>query len=206
MIEILTLKKRNVKDFAKEKNLLLSKAKSEWVLFVDPDEIVSDELKNEIESVIKNTTKNGYYIRRVDYLFGKELKHGEYSRSGWFGNTTLIRLGRKGTGIWKRKVHEYWDIRGEVGYLKNPLLHYPHPTLKDYINNINYFSTLHAKSLHEEGKKSTIIKIIIWPVGKFIYNYIFRLGFLDGMVGFVSALVMSFHSYLSWSKLYFGQY
>ena len=63
-------------------------------------------------------------------------------------------------------------------------------------------STLHAQANLEEGKKSSLIKITVWPCGKFFYNYVLRLGFLDGVQGFVFALMMSFHSFLAWSKLW----
>ncbi|KKR70917.1 MAG: Lipopolysaccharide biosynthesis glycosyltransferase [Candidatus Woesebacteria bacterium GW2011_GWA2_40_7b] len=199
MIEFITLQKEGITDFAKERNELLKKVESDWVFFVDSDEVISPVLRQEINQAVSNST-NGYYVTRRDFLFGKELKHGEFSRAGWFGNAKILRLGRKNAGKWKRSVHEYWDIKGKVGTLKNPLFHYPHPDLRSFIKNINYFSTLHANELLKEGKKSSPAKIVIWPVGKFVYNFIFRLGFLDGMVGFVVALMMSFHSFLSWSK------
>ncbi len=203
IFEIITLKKDGVTDFASERNKLLSNSKSDWVFFVDPDEVTSKDLKNEIEEVIKDNSYDGFFVTRRDYMFGKELRYGEFSKYGWFGNSQLLRLGKRDAGRWERSVHETWKIDGKKGSLKNPLLHYPHKDLRTFIKNINYFSTLHAKALELEGKRSSLLKIIIWPVGKFVYNMVFRLGFLDGMEGFVVALIMSFHSFLSWSKLYF---
>ena len=143
MIEFITLQKEGITDFAKERNELLKKVESDWVFFVDSDEVISPVLRQEINQAVSNST-NGYYVTRRDFLFGKELKHGEFSRAGWFGNAKILRLGRKNAGKWKRSVHEYWDIKGKVGTLKNPLFHYPHPDLRSFIKNINYFSTLHA--------------------------------------------------------------
>jgi glycosyltransferase involved in cell wall biosynthesis len=202
-VEVITLKKKGVNDFAKERNNLLSRTTSEWVFFLDSDEVITKELEKEIFEVIRKSDAQGYFVTRKDFFFGKELKYGEFSTHGWFGNSRILRLGRKNAGNWKRIVHEYWDIKGNKGILKNPLLHYPHRTLKRFVSNINHFSTLHAQALKTEGKKVGLLKIVIWPTGKFIYNYIFRLGFLDGMQGFVAALIMSFHSFLSWTKLYF---
>lgn len=204
-VEIIVLRKPNVTDFAKEKNELLKKSSAEWVMFVDPDEVVTPELKKEISHAIRNRAVNGYYLLRRDFLFGKELKHGEFSGYGWFGNTKLMRLARRDAGKWARSVHELWNVEGQTAILKNPLLHYPHPTLHKFIGNINYFSGLHALALKKDGKRSSFLKIIVWPPGKFVYNYIFRLGFLDGMVGFVAALIMSLHSFLAWSKLWLLQ-
>lgn len=201
-ITVLTLKKSNVTDFALEKNKMLKNVKTDWVFFKDPDEIISKELEREIESAVLNPKVNGYYIIRRDFLFGREVKYGEFSKYGWFGNSMLLRLARKNSGKWVRAVHEYWDVKGKKEVLHNKLYHYPHQNLVSFINNINYFSTLHAKELKSENKKSTMLKIIVWPVGKFVYNYFFRLGFLDGLPGLVIAIMMSFHSFLSWSKMY----
>ncbi len=202
-LEFISLKKRGIRDFAGERNELLRKSKADWVFFVDPDEVITPELRKEIREAVKNPKVNGYFVVRHDMLFGRKLTHGEFSTRGWFGTGRLLRLARRNAGRWQRAVHEVWKIKGQTGILKNPLLHYPHPTLKGFIGNINYFSTLHAVSLKEEGKSSGLIKIAVWPPGKFVYNYFFRLGFLDGMPGFMAALMMSFHSFLSWSKLYF---
>lgn len=204
-LEIITLNKPGITDFAKERNVLLKKAKSEWIFYVDSDEVVTPKLKEEIKESVKDKNINGYYVKRKDFFFGRELKHGEFSVVGGFGNAKLMRLGRRGKGYWHRAVHEYWRIEGKTATLKNSLLHYPHKDLTKFISNINYFSTLHAKALEKENKTSSILKIIIWPVGKFVYNFTVRLGFLDGMEGFVAAIIMSFHSYLSWSKQWLSQ-
>lgn len=203
--QIITLDKKGITDFALERNKLLEKSTAEWVFFVDKDEVVSKDLENEISEAIKNTHVNGYFVTRRDYAFGREMKHGEFSEHGWFGNAKLVRLGRKGSGRWERAVHEEWKIKGKLAYLKNPLLHYPHKDLSSFIKNINYFSTLHAVALQKEGKRSSLFKIIVWPPGKLVYNLIFRLGFLDGIEGFVVALMMSFHSFLAWGKLWILQ-
>ena len=188
-------------NFASQRNFGLSKTQGKWVLFVDADEIVTEALRNEIIQIVNNPLVNhvGMYLKRDDYLWGKKLKHGETA------NIKLLRLARRKTGKWARRVHEIWNVEGRTSELKNPLAHYPHPTLASFISSINVMSGLHAKANLEEGKKSSLIKIIVWPVGKFVSNYIFKRGFLDGVRGFIVALVMSFHSYLAWSKLWFLQ-
>ncbi len=187
-------------DYSSQRNFALSKAAGSWVLFVDADEIVTKELAGEIRSVIENDTViMGYYLKRYDYLWDKKLDKGE------IGSVRLLRLARRGTGEWSRKVHEVWEIRGETGYLDNPLLHYPHQTLNEFIRHVDEQSTIHALANNEEGKKSGVIKIIFWPIAKFIQNWIIRGGFLNGTVGIIIALMMSFHSYLAWSKLWLLQ-
>lgn len=194
--------KRSLKgDFARQRNFGLEKANGKWVLFVDADERVSDNLRNEIIQIIDNPLINylGFYLRRTDFMWGKELRYGETA------NVKLLRLARRKAGKWKRRVHEVWEIVGRTYELKSPLLHYPHPTLKEFIASVNAMSNLHAKANKEVNKKSSLAKIIIWPTGHFVYNWILRLGFLDGIQGLVVALIMSFHSYLAWSKLWILQ-
>jgi glycosyltransferase involved in cell wall biosynthesis len=193
--KIKVFKHKLCSDFARQRNFGLSKAKNEWVLFVDSDERISNELKEEILLVVgfKNDAA-GYYIRRRDWFLGRELKHGES------GNVKLVRLAKRSAGRWKRKVHEYWRTEGKTGELENPLLHYPHTTLREFVESTNFYSSIHAKENKREAKKSNLVKIIFYPVAKFFVNYFLKFGFLDGIPGFMMATMMSFHSFLSWSK------
>lgn len=129
-------------------------------------------------------------------MWGKELKHGET------GNVKLLRLAKRDAGLWVRAIHEIWEIKGRVGELKNPLLHYPHQTLREFIADIDWMSTLHAEENKKEGKRSDLFKIIFYPKLKFIDSWILKLGFLDGTPGFIVAIMMSLHSFLAWSKLW----
>ena len=181
-------------DFARQRNYGLAKAKGDWILFVDADEVVRPLLAEEIGQKIEGSHMNGFWIKREDYFLGKNLRFGET------GKVKLVRLARKGAGKWERKVHEYWEVKGEIGELKNPICHNAHSDLRDFVDNINYFSSMHADALKKEGKRSNLVKIIVWPVGKFWVNYVLKLGFLDGMAGFIMAFLMSFHSFLAWSK------
>jgi len=188
-------------DFAQQRNFGLSKAKSEWLLFVDSDEVVSSQLAEEIRRVVRISNDqypmtNGYYVKRKDFVFGKWLEHGETA------NVKLLRLAKRDAGKWERSVHEVWDIHGHVGELVNPLLHYPHPTVREFIDDINWYSRINAKLLQKEGKKSSLFEIVFYPIAKFKQNYILRLGFLDGTPGILMAILMSFHSFFTRAKLY----
>jgi len=189
------------RNFGAQRNYGLSLAKNRWVLFLDADERVSEELKNEMVNKINNSENPtvGYFIKRNDFLFGKRIRFSESS------GLVYLRLARKSAGKWIREVHEKWLVSGRTETLKNPLFHYPHQTIKEFLDDINFYTSIDAVSKRKEGKKSDLKKIIFWPIGKFVYNWIFRLGFLDKMEGFLIALLMSFHSFLSWSKLWLLQ-
>lgn len=181
-------------NFSAQRNFGLSKAKNNWVLFVDSDEIVSDALAKEIEKI--DTDVDGYYIRRSDFMWDKKLNYGETA------NVKLLRLAKKNSGKWERPVHETWNIAGNVGELVHPLLHYPHSNVAQFIAEINRYSTLNANYFYTKGVHTNILQIVAFPAAKFFLNYVWRLGFLDGTAGAIVAVFMSFHSFLTRAKLY----
>jgi glycosyltransferase involved in cell wall biosynthesis len=189
-----------VNDFSSQRNFALKKAKGEWVFFVDSDEVVPKPLAKEIQRITHTplpvTSAVGYYIKRLDCMWGKTLLHGET------GSVRLLRLARKDKGIWKHRVHEVWHIQGKIHDLHHPLLHYPHPDVAQFLSKINMYSTLVADEYFERKVSCPSWEIIVYPLAKFIRNYILHVGFLDGMPGLLVSIMMSFHSFLVRGKLY----
>lgn len=186
-------------DFSAQRNFGLEKANGEWVLFIDSDEVVSNKLANEIKKVIRIPIEieyQGYYIKRRDYFMGKWLNYGETA------NIKLLRLARKNKGKWYGKVHEVWKVDGKTGYLENPILHYSHSTVANFLKKINLYSDFLSEVWFRKGRKISGWEIVFYPLFKFISNYFLKLGFLDGASGFIMAMMMSFHSFLARSKLW----
>ncbi len=179
-------KRRLNKDFSKQRNYGLKKANGEWVLFVDADEFVSKDLAREIvKEIEKLKVADGYFIKRV----------GLFEES-------LLRLGKKGSGFWSRSVHETWKINGKLGKLNSPLFHSYPVSLREYIKKINFYTNLHAECNIKEGKKATFLKIILYSTLKFFENFFLKKGFKKGEKGFVYSMFASFHSFLSWVKIW----
>lgn len=185
-------------DFSHARNEAMEKAKNEWILFVDSDEVVTEELSEEITHVVSKGEKSAYYIKRRDYFWNTELKWGETYAARTKG---IIRLVKKNSGKWVGRVHEMFHPIGEVGSLKNYIDHYPHPSIAAFLKSINEYSTLRAQELHKKGTRTTVLQLLLYPFGKFWYTYVFKLGFLDGPAGFVYSFMMSFHSFLVRAKL-----
>jgi len=183
-------------DFSAQRNFGLLKAKNEWVLFLDADERVPRELFHKINSALTDNKFDGFLIERRDIMWGRELKFGEA------GNIKLLRFAKKNKGKWEGKVHEKWDIKGAVGELDNPLMHYPHQTISEFLSEVSLYSTIRANELKQAGIKVSAIDIILYPKLKFLLNYFVKLGFMDGLPGLTVALMMSLHSFLVRSKLW----
>jgi len=187
-------------DFASQRNFGISKASFDWVLLVDADEEVSEELNKEIISIFKGKLKSdAYYLNRRDYFWGHEMKYGEVVD---VRNRGIIRLIKKGTGKFLGNVHEVYYTSRNAGHLKNYINHFPHQTLTEFIDTINIYSSLRAQELFDAGKTTNVFDILFTPLIKFKVNYFLKLGFLDGVPGFVYAFLMSFHSFLVRGKLY----
>ena len=185
-------------DFEEQRNFGLSKAKGDWILFVDADERVSSALWYEIMQHTNESLEDfsGYYIKRLDTMWGKTLKYGET------GNIKLLRLAKKGAGKWEGNVHEVWKINGKTTTLQNPLDHYPHATIKEFLQEINFYTDLRAQELFKRKTTTNWFLILLYPKSKFIQNYFIKRGFLDGIHGFVFAMIMSLHSFLVRGKLW----
>jgi glycosyltransferase involved in cell wall biosynthesis len=209
-------------DFAAQRNFAKDMAKGEWVLYVDADEIVTSELKEEILSILKsqipnsksqinsnyqnsnfqNTGYEAFAIKRRDFFMGREMKYGETKKVRDKG---IVRLVKKGSGAWNGEVHEEFRIQNvefRINTLKGYINHYPHQTINEFISDINLYSSLRAKELYNHNKRTNILEIICYPFFKFILTYFIKLGFLDGPQGFIYSFFMSFHSFLVRAKFF----
>ncbi len=186
-------------DFGTQRNRLLEQARGEWVLFIDPDEEVTTELANEIKDTLKEPKYDVYFIKRQDFFWNKPIMHGEVSKARKNG---FIRLVKKGSGTWKGTVHEEFVTKKPSGQLQHSIHHYPHQTVNEFLQHVNFYSTLRAQELHKQKVKASIGAIIFLPFAKFLYTYFAKQGFRDGAAGFVYSFMMSFHSFLVRSKLY----
>jgi glycosyltransferase involved in cell wall biosynthesis len=211
------------KGYAAQKNSAIDKAKGDWILSLDADEelgpglagevyaamhgrlgvdsIEGDSLEviekvmaiEEVEERGGTASLVGFWIPRKNFFLGRWIKHGG------FWPDPKLRLFRKGAAHFEQRlVHEDAKlIDGASGRLKHALLHHSYPTLADYIDHMNRYSSLGAEMAVAKGRRSfSLFNIVVRPLATFIYNYFFRLGFLDGREGLLLHL---YHAvYVSW--------
>jgi glycosyltransferase involved in cell wall biosynthesis len=193
-------------DFAHLRNTGLKHASSDWVFFLDADEWVTPALAQSLQMVTsyKKAAYNCYMIGRQDVFWGHTLSFGETFMARTRG---IIRLVKKESGVeWKGAVHEQLHIPVVASArLDGMLMHTPHPTIASFLNHINYYSSVRARELARAGRaegSAFYLQLFLFPPLKFIYTYVFLLGFLDGAAGFVYSFMMSFHSFLVRAKWY----
>ena len=204
---------RKFDNYAAQRNYGLSlDFKYDWILMIDADERVSPELVNEIESVINEPENPNtlYRLRRKDYFMNKWIKHSS-GYPTWFG-----RLMKKGRVEVKREINEEYYTDGEVGFLKEHLIHYPFNKGVEYwFERHNKYSSMEAMRLLDESVcwadlknffdkdpmirrkifKSLAYKIPCRPILTFIFLYFFKLGILDGVAGFHYSVMRSSYEY-----------
>lgn len=183
-------------DFSAQKNFAIEKAQGDWILSLDADERIPEALKNEILRVLEESEGpcEGYWIRRLNHAFGGALRFG----AGW--NDRQLRLFRKGRGRFRGTIHERVCVDGPVGCLKNRMEHCTFQDLFEYYRRFDRYTTLEAQAMIARGATPSWFDMAVKPFLGFVYFYIFRLGFLDGRVGFQNQIHASFYTYVKYGK------
>lgn len=178
--------------FSKQKNYCIEQATGDWILLVDADEFIEEELAREIQAAIQNPADNcGFWIpRRVRWL-------GHPLRFGGLQNEELIRLIKRGYGSYHRDVHEEMVVDGPVGRLRHPMLHDTTPTMDDYVRKHRHYLILDLRMRLKSGKIPSLAKVWFWPPLLFLRRYLFQLGFLDGRTGLRYQLAVA---HFVWAK------
>lgn len=189
---------RKFDDFSNQRNFAIEQASNDWILFFDLDEIISKDLEFEIKSILKKPNdKVAFYIRRKFYFMGKLIKYG-----GW-QNDKAIRLFNKHHCQYNGNlVHELVQSTGKTGILKNKLDHYSYKNFDNYNDKLNLYSKLQAENLFLLKQKPNLYHFFIRPTYRFLWQYIFRLGILDGKTGFILAYIHSFSVFKRYLQLW----
>ena len=188
---------RDFRGFSVQKTLAIEKCTSDWILLLDADEMVSPELAEEIRRTVANPQFEAYWVPRLNLFMDRWIRHG-----GFYPDHKL-RLFKRGSARLSEGVgpHSTPQFAGPRGTLKHDMLHYAYPTLAVYLEHMNRYSNEIAQLLYAEGRTSKSWPEFGWncvlnPAATFMYNYFFRLGFLDGREGLL--LHLNHSVYVHW--------
>lgn len=188
---------RDWTNYADQKNFGHSQASYPWILSLDADERLSPELREEIISLLPTEPDwAGFSMPRRVFYLGRWIRHG-----GWYPDRR-VRLFRRERAHWEGEyVHEKLIIEGEIKRLKGDILHFTYRHITDHMRRINLFSELGAKKLYARRKKCRWYHLILLPWVRFVRNYIFLGGFLDGFPGLVISVLSSYALFARYAKL-----
>ena len=182
-----------------QKNWAISQAKFPHVLSLDADEALSDKLRMSIFHIKQNWKCDAYYMNRLTNYCGSWIHH-----CGWYPDRKLrlmdSRLG-KWCGLNPHDKYELLTSDSTAGFLEGDILHYSFYTTDDHYKQIDYFTTISSNELFKLKRNSTILKLYVAPVVKFIRDYFIKLGFLDGSAGFRISRISAYATFLKYKKL-----
>ncbi|MEK9136293.1 MAG: glycosyltransferase family 2 protein, partial [Bacteroidota bacterium] len=194
-----TVMKMQWRGYGATKNDALKHATGDWILWLDADERVTPELAQEIQQKVRedNTAVVGYTVPRRAYFLGKWIKY-----SGWYPSR-VTRLFRRTKGRFSEtQVHEQLLLDGDTGQLQSDLVHYTDPDLQHYFQKFNRYTSLAAQDMHASGKRFSLYDVIVRPPFVFFKMFVLRLGFLDGIHGFVLAAASMSYVFVKYAKLW----
>ena len=179
--------------YIEQKNWAMARAKYDHILSLDGDELLSDELKKSILRVKEHWDRDGYYLNRRNRYYGKWLYHsGEYP-------DRKLRLADRRKASWNGiNPHDNLILENGAtkGFLKGDLLHYAHESYEEHLAKVRRFAAISARELYRRRGRSSWLRIMVSPLWRFMWNYFFRLGFLDGSNGLRVCYVNAYQSYL----------
>lgn len=181
-----------------QKNWAVTQAKYPHILSLDADELPDKIMKDSILAVKENWTHDAYSFNRLNNYCGKWVKH-----CGWYPDKKL-RLWDSTKGAWGGvNPHDTYILKPGAtrAHLKGDILHYSFYTVSQHMLQINKFTDISSLAAFKKGKKSGFFKIYINPKWKFIRDYIFKLGFLDGYYGWVICKTSAHAKFLKYVKL-----
>jgi len=184
--------------FGAAKQAALDRATGDWVLSIDADEAVSDELGTSIAGVVKgNHSYSGFEMPRCTNFLGRWIRH-----CGWYPDY-ILRLFRRDSGRFNQAVvHESIAVKGPIGRLAGDLLHYSYPNLEKYFTKSNRYTTLGAEEAFRHGKRAGMADLLFRPPISFFKHYIQKAGFLDGPQGLLVSSLSAAAVFNKYAKLW----
>lgn len=185
--------------YIRSKQFAEKQATHEWILFLDADERVSPALRAEIERELshEDVPCNGYEFPRIVFYVDRWIRRGD-----WYPDLKLRLYNSSFGKIAGQEPHDRIKVRGQVGRLKGPILHYTYANIHSQLDRANHFSSISARDMFEAGRKFRWLDLMFRPLHRFIRCYFFKLGFLEGMHGLIISVVSAHTTFVKYAKLW----
>jgi len=170
-----------------------------WVISLDQDEMLSDELRRDILSRFANGNKPGFcgfFCSRRSFYFDRFLKH-----CGWYPDLLLRVFYLPDTDIHTSGPHYGFHSRGKTARLSGDIIHYPYENLREHVHKMNYYTQVAAEEMHARGKRGGLLKAFLHAKARFIKILFLRRGFMDGRAGWVLAFNAFFYTFQKYIRL-----
>ena len=175
----------------------LGEIRTTWVISLDQDEYLTDELRTNIQARLpKKERVAGYYVPRSSFYFNRFMKH-----SGWYPDY-LFRVFRSGKmEVSASGAHYHFTPLGETIKLSGDILHYPYESFRQHMDKINYYAEEGAAALRAKGRSGGVVKALLHAKMRFIKLYLLKLGFLDGTAGLCNALAGAYYTFQKYIRV-----
>ncbi len=180
---------------ASQRNAGIAAARNLWILALDADERVPDQLRDEIAAVVDAPRHQAYRIRFRNFFLGREIRHGRW------GNEYHVRLFQSGRRFQQRNVHETLEAVTDVGSLRSPLEHSPYRDLSHQIEKMARYARWGGEDLAVRGRRASAADLTFRPVWRFLREYIVYSGWKDGRAGLLLALLSACSALLKYAHL-----
>lgn len=191
------VKCRKFTNYVEQKNALLDMCTQDWILFLDADEVLNDELKAAVVKSIQENCTEGFEMNRLTFYLGRLLKHA------WQPNYRLRLVRRDSNPRWVGDiVHEALECDAPTARLPGYIIHYSYRDVNDHFQRTVRYAKMSAQSYIRRNKKPSVMKILFSPVFSFIKLYFIKLGFLDGIPGLIAAWSAFIYTFLKYVYLW----
>ena len=186
--------------YVKQKNKAMELATCSWILSVDCDEWLSEDLEEAIQQTLKKPLNDAYLVERCNHWIDSPMHYGI------FGKDRAIRLFRKGSGVWEGiEPHDRYVSHGTVGVVQGVLHHQPYNSWTEHLEHIHQYSTLAAQDLYNKGKAVYIWDPLFRALWHLVRALVVSFGWLDGWRGIIVAFLGGYYTFLKWGKLLWKQ-
>lgn len=182
-------------DFAAQRNFAIENSDAEWILYLDADERLNDELVESVKKALQENKDECYEFKRLNCALGYPFKHGVY------GPDKVTRMFKRTHFKYVNKIHEHAECVDPCRKLKGVIEHYTTRTIEEWRKKVEQYTTIWAQNAYERGKRANTLQMYLHMMGGFLKVYLLQLGFLDGMMGLKASLQHVEYTRMKYTKL-----